>query len=115
MFFDAEHFFDGYRANPNYALRVLTAAEEAGAERLILCDTNGGSLPSEVARVVAEVKERTGVPLGIHTHNDAGCAVASSLVGGGARRVLQVQGVVNGYGERTGQRRPHPRSRRTSR
>jgi 2-isopropylmalate synthase len=101
VFFDAEHFFDGYRANPNYALRVLTAAEEAGAERLILCDTNGGSLPSEVARVVAEVKERTSVPLGIHTHNDAGCAVASSLAAVDAG-VLQVQGVVNGYGERTG-------------
>jgi 2-isopropylmalate synthase len=101
VFFDAEHFFDGYRSNPGYALRVLAAAEEAGAERLILCDTNGGSLPAEVARVVAEVGDRTGVPLGIHAHNDAGCAVASSLaaVQAGA---LQVQGVVNGYGERTG-------------
>ena len=101
VFFDAEHFFDGYRANPPYALRVLAAAEEAGAERLILCDTNGGSLPAEVARVVTEVRGRTGVPLGIHAHNDAGCAVASSLAAVEAG-VLQVQGVVNGYGERTG-------------
>ena len=101
VFFDAEHFFDGYRSNPDFAMRVLASAEEAGAERLVLCDTNGGSLPSDVARVVAEVKARTSVPLGIHTHNDAGCAVASALAAVDAG-VLQVQGVVNGYGERTG-------------
>ena len=101
VFFDAEHFFDGYKANAEFAMRTLAAAEEAGAERIVLCDTNGGTLPGEVARIVAEVKARTKVPLGIHAHNDAGTAVASSLaaVQAGA---LQVQGVVNGYGERTG-------------
>jgi 2-isopropylmalate synthase len=101
VFFDAEHFFDGYRSNADFALAVLRAAEEEGAERLVLCDTNGGTLPSEVARVVREVSERTTVPVGIHAHNDAGCAVASSLaaVDAGA---FHVQGVVNGYGERTG-------------
>ena len=102
VFFDAEHFFDGYRGNRDFALRVLEVAADEGAERLILCDTNGGTLPSDVARIVTEVAERIdGAPLGIHTHNDAGCAVASALaaVDAGA---LQVQGVVNGYGERTG-------------
>ena len=102
VFFDAEHFFDGYAGNPDFALRVLEAAAEEGAERLVLCDTNGGTLPSDVARVVGEVRERmNGAALGIHTHNDAGCAVASALAGVEAG-VLQVQGVVNGYGERTG-------------
>jgi 2-isopropylmalate synthase len=102
VFFDAEHFFDGYAGNPGFALRVLEVAAEEGAERLVLCDTNGGTLPSDVARVVGDVRERmNGVALGIHTHNDAGCAVASALAGVEAG-VLQVQGVVNGYGERTG-------------
>ena len=91
----------GTARTPTTRCGSSTAAEEAGAERLILCDTNGGTLPNEVARVVAEVKERTSVPLGIHTHNDAGCAVASALAAVDAG-VLQVQGVVNGYGERTG-------------
>ena len=101
MFFDAEHFFDGYRSDPAFALRVLASAEEAGAERLVLCDTNGGMLPNEVARVVAEVRERVDTPLGIHVHNDAGCAVANSLIAV-EHGAFQVQGVVNGYGERTG-------------
>jgi 2-isopropylmalate synthase len=102
VFFDAEHFFDGYRGNALFALRVLEAAAEEGADRLVLCDTNGGTLPSDVARIVGEVRERMdGAALGIHTHNDAGCAVASALAGVEAG-VLQVQGVVNGYGERTG-------------
>ena len=102
VFFDAEHFFDGFAGNPGFAMRVLEAAAEEGAERLVLCDTNGGTLPSDVARVVGEVRQRmNGVALGIHTHNDAGCAVASALAGVEAG-VLQVQGVVNGYGERTG-------------
>ena len=102
VFFDAEHFFDGYLGNSDFAFRVLEAAAEEGAERLVLCDTNGGTLPSEVARIVGEVRERVGgVPLGIHTHNDTGCAVASALAAVEAG-VLQVQGVVNGYGERTG-------------
>jgi 2-isopropylmalate synthase len=101
VFFDAEHFFDGYRSNPGFATRVLEAAEEAGAERLVLCDTNGGMLPFDVAHIVREVKARTSVPLGIHVHNDAGCAVANSLVAVDAG-VHQVQGTINGYGERTG-------------
>jgi 2-isopropylmalate synthase len=101
VFFDAEHFFDGYRANPGFAGAVLAAAEEAGAERLVLCDTNGGMLPFEIARVVAEVKAATSAALGIHVHNDAGCAVANTLIAVDAG-VHQVQGTINGYGERTG-------------
>jgi 2-isopropylmalate synthase len=101
VFFDAEHFFDGYRSDPAFAMAVLAAAEEAGAERLVLCDTNGGMLPFDVASIVKEVKTQTSVPLGIHVHNDAGCAVANSLVAVDAG-VHQVQGTINGYGERTG-------------
>lgn len=101
VFFDAEHFFDGYRRNPEFALAVLAAAEEAGAKRLVLCDTNGGTLPHDVARIVREVRERASVPLGVHVHNDTGCAVANSLVAVEAG-VYQVQGTINGYGERTG-------------
>ncbi|HEX6230663.1 MAG TPA: citramalate synthase [Actinomycetota bacterium] len=101
VFFDAEHFFDGYGSNPGFATRVLEAAEEAGAERLVLCDTNGGMLPYDVGRIVDEVAGRVGVPLGIHVHNDAGCAVANSLMAV-RHGVHQVQAVVNGYGERTG-------------
>jgi 2-isopropylmalate synthase len=101
VFFDAEHFFDGYRLNPSFALAVLAAAEEAGAERLVLCDTNGGALPPDVSRVVGEVCVSAGVPLGVHVHNDAGCAVANSIVAVEAG-VYQVQGTINGYGERTG-------------
>jgi 2-isopropylmalate synthase len=101
VFFDAEHFFDGYRLNRSFALAVLAAAEEAGAERLVLCDTNGGALPPDVSRVVGEVCVSAGVPLGVHVHNDAGCAVANSIVAVEAG-VYQVQGTINGYGERTG-------------
>jgi 2-isopropylmalate synthase len=101
VFLDAEHFFDGYRRNPDFALSVLAAAEEEGAEALVLCDTNGGSLPDQVGRAVAEVRARTSAQLGIHCHNDAGCAVANSLVAVQAG-VTQVQGCVNGYGERAG-------------
>ena len=101
VFFDAEHFFDGYVANAGFAMAVLAAAEEAGAERLVLCDTPGGMLPFDVARVVREVKAQASVPLGIHVHNDAGCAVANSLIAIDAG-VYQVQGTINGYGERTG-------------
>ena len=102
VFFDAEHFFDGYKANPEYALRVMEAAATNGADVLVLCDTNGGSLPHEVQRIVTEVHAYFGdQPLGIHTQNDTGCAVANSVaaVVGGA---TQLQGTVNGYGERTG-------------
>ena len=101
VFFDAEHFFDGYRSDPAFAMQVVAAAEEAGAERLVLCDTNGGMLPFDIAEVVRSVGAQASVPLGIHVHNDAGCAVANSLVAVDAG-VLQVQGTVNGYGERTG-------------
>jgi 2-isopropylmalate synthase len=101
--FDAEHFFDGYRDDPGYALECVRAAVDGGAENVTLCDTNGGSLPQFVAEVTAAVLADVGeaVELGIHTHNDAECAVANSLaaVGAGARLV---QGCVNGYGERCG-------------
>jgi 2-isopropylmalate synthase len=101
VFLDAEHFFDGYRNNPEFALAVLAAAEEAGAEALVLCDTNGGSLPDDVGRAVSDVRARTSAQLGIHCHNDAGCAVANSLVAVQAG-ATQVQGCINGYGERAG-------------
>ncbi len=101
VFFDAEHFFDGYRANPTFAMAVLAAAEEAGAERLVLCDTNGGMLPFDVAQIVKKVDQQANVELGIHVHNDVGCAVANTLIAVDAG-VLQVQGTINGYGERTG-------------
>jgi 2-isopropylmalate synthase len=101
VFLDAEHFFDGYAGNADFALSVLSAAEEAGADALVLCDTNGGSLPDEVGQAVAAVRERTSAQLGIHCHNDAGCAVANSLVAVQAG-ATQVQGCINGYGERAG-------------
>ena len=99
-FFDAEHYFDGYKANPDYALRTVEVAAEAGADCIILCDTNGGALPPEVATAVATAKTK-GVPLGIHTHNDAELAVANTLAAVEAG-VIQVQGTINGYGERCG-------------
>jgi len=101
VFLDAEHFFDGYRADRDYALECVRVAAEAGAEVVALCDTNGGMLPSEVADVVRDVLDSTAARLGIHCHNDTGCAVANSMaaVDAGARHV---QGTVNGYGERTG-------------
>jgi 2-isopropylmalate synthase len=102
VFLDAEHFFDGYLGDPAYAVEALRVAAEAGAEVVALCDTNGGMLPTQVADVVHAVREATGdVRLGIHCHNDTGCAVANSLaaVAAGAGHV---QGTLNGYGERTG-------------
>jgi 2-isopropylmalate synthase len=103
VLFDAEHFFDGFKRNPEYALRVLEAAAKGGASTLVLCDTNGGSLPFEVEAIVGQVKAhfRDDVVLAMHTHDDTGCAVANALAGvrGGAR---QVQGTINGIGERTG-------------
>ena len=100
VFVDCEHFFDGYRENPGYAVEVVRTAAEAGAEVVVLCDTNGGMLPPWIGEIVTAVNE-TGVPLGIHAHNDAGCAVANTLAAVDAG-VMQVQGTVNGYGERTG-------------
>jgi 2-isopropylmalate synthase len=103
VFFDAEHFFDGYRGDPEFSLRVLEGAAEAGATRLVLCDTNGGTLPDEVERTVRAVVDYFGGDVGIavHLHDDAGTGVANALAGvrGGA---IQVQGTINGYGERTG-------------
>ena len=101
--FDAEHFFDGYRANPGYALECLRAAHDAGARWIVLCDTNGGTLPSGIGRIVGEVIA-AGIPgdrLGIHTHDDMGLAVAGSLAAVDAG-VRQVQGTLNGLGERCG-------------
>lgn len=101
VFFDAEHFFDGFKTNPTYALRTLEAAAEAGADCLVLCDTNGGALPDEIATGVEAAGKLTSVPLGIHAHNDSELAVANSLaaVKAGA---AQIQGTINGYGERCG-------------
>ncbi len=101
VFLDAEHFFDGYRFDPAYAVEVVRAAAESGAEVVALCDTNGGMLPAEVADVVHVVREVTSASLGIHCHNDTGCAVANSLAAVEAG-VMHVQGTLNGYGERTG-------------
>ncbi len=101
VFYDAEHFFDGYKANCDYALETLKIAQKAGADLVVLCDTNGGSLPAEVANAVQSVKKAVKIPLGIHTHNDAGLAVANSLIAVQAGAV-QVQGTINGYGERCG-------------
>ncbi|HLG00095.1 MAG TPA: citramalate synthase [Acidimicrobiia bacterium] len=102
VFLDAEHFFDGFKRNPEFASRVLEAGAEEGADRLVLCDTNGGTLPHEVEAIVAEI--RLAFPdalLGCHFHNDANCAVANALAAV-RHGVFQVQGCINGYGERTG-------------
>lgn len=101
VIFDAEHFFDGYKANEDYALSVLKAAEEAGAHWLVLCDTNGGTLPWELEKILIRVGQVTRAPLGIHAHNDAGCAVSNSLTAV-QNGCTQVQGTMNGYGERCG-------------
>lgn len=101
VIFDAEHFFDGYKANPDYAIESLNAAVEAGADWLVLCDTNGGQLPLEIGNIVQKVSEIFTTPIGIHCHNDSGMAAANSIIA-----VLQgaahVQGTFNGYGERCG-------------
>jgi len=101
VFFDAEHFFDGYAANPEYTLECVKAAAEAGADVIILCDTRGGRMPHEVLAATQTVGQAVATPLGIHCHNDCELAVANSLAGieGGA---VQVQGTINGFGERCG-------------
>ena len=101
VFFDAEHFFDGFKADAGYALKTLQAAANGGAERIILCDTNGGTMPWEIESIWGQVKRACQVPLGIHAHNDADMAVANTLMAvlQGAR---QVQGTINGIGERCG-------------
>lgn len=103
VFYDAEHFFDGYRANKDYALNTLRAALDGGAQRLILCDTNGGSLPQFIAQVVTQLRESLGqnVQFGIHPHNDSGLAVANALTAID-HGCTQVQGTINGFGERCG-------------
>jgi len=101
VIFDAEHFFDGFKENPAYALKVLQVASSAGADCLVLCDSNGGSLPHEIEEVIRSVRSEIKASLGIHTHNDSGMAVANSII---AVRlgVQHVQGTINGYGERCG-------------
>ena len=101
VFFDAEHFFDGYKSNPEYALETVRAADRAGASCVVLCDTNGGTLPQEIASMTAAARRGVSASLGIHAHNDGELAVANSLMAVIAGAV-QVQGTINGYGERCG-------------
>ena len=101
VIYDAEHFFDGYKADPSYALETLKAAVRGGTETVVLCDTNGGALPWETVEIVRAVKVALDHPLGIHAHNDSECAVAISLAAV-REGVIQVQGTINGYGERCG-------------
>lgn len=101
VIYDAEHFFDGYRADPGYAVETIRAAAAAGADTIVLCDTNGGALPATVGAVVAAIKEEIDVPLGIHAHNDSETAVANTIAAVVAGAV-HVQGTINGYGERCG-------------
>lgn len=101
VFFDAEHFFDGWKSEPGYAVETLLCAQAAGAERLVLCDTNGGTIPDDIERITREVCRQVNTPVAIHCHNDSGLATACSMYGvkGGA---TQVQGTINGLGERCG-------------
>jgi 2-isopropylmalate synthase len=101
VIFDAEHFFDGFKNNPAYALSTLVTAQEAKADWIVLCDTNGGTFPDEVRSIIRQVKQKIGLPLGIHVHNDTGMAVANTLFAV-KEGVRQVQGTINGYGERCG-------------
>ena len=101
VIYDAEHFFNGYEANPSYAMETLSVAQEGGADVIVLCDTNGGSMPREIERIVGKVGVHVDIMIGIHAHNDCGLALANSLIAveAGAR---MVQGTINGYGERCG-------------
>ena len=101
VFFDAEHFFNGFKDNPEYAIKCLHAAAKGGADCLVLCDTNGGSLPDEVSKIVREVAKKMTNPFGIHAHNDSDCAVANSVIAV-EKGASQVQGTINGFGERCG-------------
>jgi len=101
VFFDAEHFFDGFKDDPSYALRALKAAESAGADCVVLCDTNGGTLPWELDKAIAEAKKTVSCPLGLHVHNDAGLA-DSNTIHGVRLGVAHIQGTINGFGERCG-------------
>ena len=101
VIFDAEHFFDGFKGNKEYALSTITSAQEAGADCIVLCDTNGGTLPFEIEEIIREVRGSITIPLGIHIHNDTELAVANSIVAVKAG-VVHVQGTINGHGERCG-------------
>jgi len=101
VFFDAEHFFDGHAQNVDYALEVCHAAAEAGADAVVLCDTNGGTMPQDIARITAEMVGALGVSVGIHAHDDADCGTANSIIAVEAG-ATHVQGTINGYGERAG-------------
>lgn len=101
VFYDAEHFFDGYKANPDYAIKTLKAAQQAKVDCIVLCDTNGGTMPYEISEIIGAVKKHIKTPLGIHTHNDGECAVANSIQAV-HQGVVQVQGTINGFGERCG-------------
>jgi len=101
VIYDAEHFFDGFKGNKEYALATIKAAETAGADCIVLCDTNGGTLPFELEEIIREVKSSIKTPLGIHVHNDSGLAVANTILAV-KEGVVQVQGTINGYGERCG-------------
>lgn len=101
VIFDAEHFFDGYKANPEYALATITAAAEGKADVIVLCDTNGGLMPWELSAILTAVKEKVKINLGIHVHDDAGMATANSLLAV-REGIVQIHGTINGYGERCG-------------
>jgi 2-isopropylmalate synthase len=101
VIFDGEHFFDGFKENSEYAMRTLKAAQDAGADFIVLCDTNGGTLPLEIIKIVDYVVKEINLPIGVHIHNDCGCAVANSILAVNEGAVM-VQGTINGYGERTG-------------
>ena len=101
VIYDGEHFFDGYKADADYALATLKAAARGGARIVVLCDTNGGTLPSELKRIAAHTRDAVELPLGIHTHNDSGMAAANA-VAAVEEGAIQVQGTFNGYGERCG-------------
>lgn len=101
VFYDAEHFFDAYQANSTYSLKCLLTAQEAGAKTIVLCDTNGGTLTSQISKIISQVKKDISVPLGIHCHNDTGLAIANSIMAVEAGCSM-VQGTINGYGERCG-------------
>lgn len=101
VIYDAEHFFDGYKANPEYAMITLLAAQDAGADTIVLCDTNGGMMPDELLEILRKVKGSLRAPIGVHLHNDSGCAEASSCLAV-MEGAVQVQGTINGLGERCG-------------
>ncbi|RKY85061.1 citramalate synthase, partial [candidate division KSB1 bacterium] len=101
LIYDAEHFFDGFRANPEYAITTLKVAQEAGADCIVLCDTNGGTITTKLMEIIKRVQKEISTPLGIHAHNDCEMAVANSLAAV-ELGITHVQGTINGYGERCG-------------